>query len=133
VRGNRGNDDRRNVVEKLVSGSRGRLRRGKGKNRLVKNMARNEDALSGKVHAAIALMMRRKTKKNTSTRPGREFVRDSGCGVGVAKTTKNTKRQVVRMRVMKSEVWGGRANGFGGKAIKEVSGVMKSFNPKTRR
>jgi hypothetical protein len=34
---------------------------------------------------------------------------------------------------MKSEVWGGRANAFGGEAIKEVSGVMKSFNPKTRR
>jgi hypothetical protein len=59
VRGNRRNNDRRNIVEKLVSGSRGRLRRGKGKSRLVKNnMARNEDALSGKVHAAIALMMR---------------------------------------------------------------------------
>jgi hypothetical protein len=59
VRGNRKNDDRRNIIEKLVSGSRGRLRRGKGKSRLVKNnMARNEDALSGKVHAAIALMMR---------------------------------------------------------------------------
>jgi hypothetical protein len=59
VRGNRRNDDRRNVIEKLVSGSRGRLRRGKRKNRLVKNnMARNEDALSGKVHAVIALMMR---------------------------------------------------------------------------
>jgi hypothetical protein len=50
VRGNRRNGDRRNVIEKLVSGSRGRLQRGKGKNRLVKNnMARNEDALSGKV------------------------------------------------------------------------------------
>jgi hypothetical protein len=36
-----------------------RLRRRKGKSRLVKNnMARNEDALNGKVHAAIALMMR---------------------------------------------------------------------------
>jgi hypothetical protein len=59
VQGNRRNDDRRNIVEKLVSGSRGRLRRGKGKTRLVKNnMARNEDVLSGKVHAAIALMMR---------------------------------------------------------------------------
>jgi hypothetical protein len=59
VQVNRRNDDRRNVVEKLVSGSRGRLRRGKGKNRLVKNnMARNEDALSGKVHAVITLMMR---------------------------------------------------------------------------
>jgi hypothetical protein len=34
---------------------------------------------------------------------------------------------------MKSEVWGGHANGFGGKVIKEVSGVMKSFNPKIRR
>jgi hypothetical protein len=32
---------------------------------------------------------------------------------------------------MNSEVWGGRANGFGGDAIKEVSGVMKSFDPKT--
>jgi hypothetical protein len=59
VRGNRRNDDRRNIVEKLVSGSRGRLQREKVKNRLVKNnMARNEDALSGKVHAGIALMMR---------------------------------------------------------------------------
>jgi hypothetical protein len=59
VRGNRRNNDRRNIVEKLVSGCRGRLRRGKGKNRLIKNnRARNEDALSGKVHAAIALMMR---------------------------------------------------------------------------
>jgi hypothetical protein len=35
--------------------------------------------------------------------------------------------------VMKSEVRGGRTNGFGGEAIKNVSGVMKSFNPKTRR
>jgi hypothetical protein len=58
-------------------------------------------------------------------------VRHSGCGVGVAKTTKNTKRQVVGVHVMKSEVWGGRANGFGGEEIKEVSGVMKSFDPKT--
>jgi hypothetical protein len=32
------------------------------------------------------------------------------------------------MRVTKSEVWGGRANGFGGEAIKDVSGVMKSFD-----
>jgi hypothetical protein len=59
-------------------------------------------------------------------------VRHSGCGVGVAKTTKNTKRQVVRVRVMKSEVWGGHTNGFDGEVIKEVSGVMKSFDPKTR-
>jgi hypothetical protein len=59
VRGNRRNEDRRNVVEKLISGSRGRLQRGKGKSRLIKNnMVRNEDALSRKLHAAIALMMR---------------------------------------------------------------------------
>jgi hypothetical protein len=59
VRGNRRNDDERNIVEKLVSGSRGRLQGGKRKSRLVKNnMVRNEDMLSGKVHAAIALMMR---------------------------------------------------------------------------
>jgi hypothetical protein len=56
---NRRNDDRRNIIRKLVSSSRGRLQRGKGKSRLVKNnMARNKDALSGKVHAAITLMMR---------------------------------------------------------------------------
>jgi hypothetical protein len=55
----RRNGDRRNIIKKLVSGSRGRLQRGKGKRRLVKNnMARNEDALSGKVHTAITLMMR---------------------------------------------------------------------------
>jgi hypothetical protein len=59
VLGNRRNNDGRNIVEKLVSGSRRRLRRGKGKSRLVKNnMARNKDALSGKVHAVITLMMR---------------------------------------------------------------------------
>jgi hypothetical protein len=59
VRGNRRNDDKRNSIEKLVSGSRVRLQGGKGKSRLFKNnIARNEDALSGKVHAAIALMMR---------------------------------------------------------------------------
>jgi hypothetical protein len=57
-------------------------------------------------------------------------VRHSGSGVEVAKTTKNTKIQVVGVRVMKSKVWGGHANGFGGEAIKEVSGVMKSFDPK---
>jgi hypothetical protein len=34
---------------------------------------------------------------------------------------------------MKSEVWGEHANGFGGEAIKEVSGVMKSFDQKMRR
>jgi hypothetical protein len=34
---------------------------------------------------------------------------------------------------MKSEVWGRHANDFGGEAIKEVSGVMKSFDPKIRR
>jgi hypothetical protein len=34
---------------------------------------------------------------------------------------------------MKSELWGGRTNGFGGEAIKNVSGVMKSFNPEKRR
>jgi hypothetical protein len=52
VRGNWRDDERRNVVEKLISGSRERLRRGKGKNRLVKNnMARNKNALIGKVHA----------------------------------------------------------------------------------
>jgi hypothetical protein len=134
VRGNRRNDDRRNVGEKLRSSSRGRLWRGKGKSGLIKNnMAKNEDTLSGKVHAAITLMMRRITKKNTSTRSGREFIRHSGGGVGVAKTTKNAKRQVAGVRVMKSKVWGGCTNIFGGEAIKNVSGVMKSFNPKTRR
>jgi hypothetical protein len=59
VRGNQRNDGRRNVIEKLVSDSRGRVRRGKGKSRFVKNnMERNEGAQSGKVHAAITLKMR---------------------------------------------------------------------------
>jgi hypothetical protein len=35
--------------------------------------------------------------------------------------------------MMKSEVWGGRANGFGEEEIKEVSDMMKSFDPKIRR
>jgi hypothetical protein len=47
--------------------------------------------MSSEIHASITLMMRRKTKKNASTRPWREFVGHSGGVVGVAKTTKNTK------------------------------------------
>jgi hypothetical protein len=31
---------------------------------------------------------------------------------------------------MKSKVWGGHTNGFGGEAINNVGGVMKSFNHK---
>jgi hypothetical protein len=34
--------------------------------------------------------------------------------------------------MMQSEVWGGRVKGFGGEAIKEVSGAMKSFDPKNK-
>jgi hypothetical protein len=48
-----------NIIKKLVSSSKGRLWRGKGKSGLIKNnMVRNKDALSGKVHAALTLMMR---------------------------------------------------------------------------
>jgi hypothetical protein len=54
-----GDDERSDVVKALVSGSRGRLRRGNGKGGLVKNnVVRNEDSLSGEVHASITLMMR---------------------------------------------------------------------------
>jgi hypothetical protein len=59
MRSNWMNKNRRNIIEKLISGSIRRLWRGKGKSRLVKNnMSRNENALSSKVHAAITLMMR---------------------------------------------------------------------------
>jgi hypothetical protein len=93
-------------------------------------MARNKDALSGKVHAAIILMMRWITKKNTSTRLRRKFVRHSGSGVGVAKTTKNTKSWIVGVRVMKCEVRRGRTNGFGGEAIKNVSAWWRDSTQK---
>jgi hypothetical protein len=33
---------------------------------------------------------------------------------------------------MKSEIWRGSGDGFGGEAIKDVSGVMKSFYQKAR-
>jgi hypothetical protein len=59
-------------------------------------------------------MMRRITKENTSTIPWCDFVGDSGGGVEVAKKTKNKKRRVVEMRVMKEKIWSGSANGFGG-------------------
>jgi hypothetical protein len=57
----------------------------------------------------------------------------SGGGVRVGKTTKNTKGPVVRVCVMKSKLGRRGANGFGGKAIKKVNSVMKSFDPKIRR
>jgi hypothetical protein len=59
-------------------------------------------------------MMRRITKENTSTIPWCDFVGDSGGGVEVAKKTKNKKRRVVEMHVMKGKIWSGSANGFGG-------------------
>jgi hypothetical protein len=59
-------------------------------------------------------------------------MRHSGSGVGVAKTTKNMKSRIVGVLVMKNKVWGGRTNGFGGEAIKNMGGMVKSFNPKMR-
>jgi hypothetical protein len=57
----------------------------------------------------------------------------SGGGIWVAKITKNVKRRVVEVHVMKSKIWRASANGFSRKTIKNMSGVMKSFDPKTRR
>ena len=37
------------------------------------------------------------------------------------------------MGVVEGEIRRGGANGFGGEAIEDVSGVMESFYPKTRR
>jgi hypothetical protein len=70
-------------------------------------MARNKDTMSSKIHALISLMLRRITKKNASTRPWCEFVGHSGGGVWIEKTTKDMKRRVVEMRVMKGEIWRG--------------------------
>jgi hypothetical protein len=95
-------------------------------------MARNEDVMSGGPCSDNPYDEVNNQEK-TSTRPERKFMSHSGCGVRVAKTTKNAKRGVIGVRVIKSKVWGGCANGFGGEAIKDVSGVMKSFYPKIRR
>jgi hypothetical protein len=47
---------RSDIIKKLVSGSGGRLRQGKGENGLVKNnMARDEDAMSSEIHVSIPL------------------------------------------------------------------------------
>jgi hypothetical protein len=57
---NRRNDDRRNIIKKLVSSSRGGCGEAKGKvdSSKITWRSRNNDALSGNVHAAITLMMR---------------------------------------------------------------------------
>ena len=96
-------------------------------------MARDDDVMSSEIYAAITLMVRRIAKKDACTRPWCEFVRHGGGGVGIAKATKNAKRRVVGVGVMKGKIWRGSPNGFGGEAIKDVSGVMKSFYPKARR
>jgi hypothetical protein len=96
-------------------------------------MARDEDAMSGKIHAAITLTMRRIAKKNASTRPWCEFVRHGRGGVGITKATKNAKRRIVGVCFIKSEVGRRSTNGFGGEAIEDVSDAVKSFYPKTRR
>ena len=97
------------------------------------NMARDDDTITGEIHAAITLVVRRVAEKNASTRPGSEFVGHGGGGVRVAKATKDTQGRVIRVGVMEGKIWRGSANGFGGEAIKDVSGVMKRFYPKARR
>jgi hypothetical protein len=68
------NDERRDIVtKKLVGVSGGELWRGKGKSRLI-NMARNDDAMSSKIHTLITLMVRRIARKDACTRPWYEFV-----------------------------------------------------------
>jgi hypothetical protein len=54
-------------------------------------MARNEDAMSGEVHASLTLMMRSITNKNASARPWHEFVGYSG-SVAVAKDNQKCER-----------------------------------------
>jgi hypothetical protein len=95
-------------------------------------MARDDDAMSSEIHASITIVVTRITKRNASTKPRSEFMGHSGGGVWIAKTTKNTKRRVVEVHVMEGKIWRGITNCFGGKAIKGMSGVMKSFDPQTR-
>ena len=97
-----GNDKRKSVViKKFVGGGGGWLRRGKGKSGLVEdNTARDDDTITGEIHAAITLVVRRVAEKNTSTRPGSEFVGHGGSGVGVAKATKDPQGRVIGVGVM---------------------------------
>ena len=88
--------------------------------------------MGSEVHAAITLVMGRVAEKNTCARPWGEFMRHGGCGIGIAQGTENAKGRVIWVGVMKSEVRGRSTNGFGGKAIKDVSGVVESFYPKAR-
>jgi hypothetical protein len=55
-RHSRGDNERSDIIKKLVSGSGGRPWRGKWKSRVTKNnMERDEDTMSSEIHGSIAL------------------------------------------------------------------------------
>ena len=88
--------------------------------------------MGGEVHAAVTLVVRRVAEKHASARPGTEFVGHGGGGVRVAEATENAQGRVIWVSIVEGKIRRRGANGFGGEAIKNVSGVVESFYLKAR-
>jgi hypothetical protein len=54
-------------------------------------MTRDDDAMGGEVKTAIPLVVRRVAKEEAVSGAGRQLVRGSGGGVGIAGTTEHPK------------------------------------------
>jgi hypothetical protein len=66
-----------------------------------------DDAMGGEIKTVIPLVVRRVAKKEAASGAGRQLVRGSGGGVGIAGTAEHPKLIVGGCSVVKGEVWGG--------------------------
>ena len=81
------------------------------------NVVRNKDPARGKVVAAVPLVVRGVTKKDTTCRAGHQLMRSSGGDVRVTSTPEDTKVIVARRGTEKSTV---RSQSRGSNGMKTV-------------
>lgn len=70
-------------------------------------------------------MVGRIAKEDTRDRARSKFVSHSYRSVRIAKATKNLEMRVGKQNLKQGLKWCGKGDGFGGKAIQEVSHHMK--------
>jgi hypothetical protein len=109
---------------------RGAAWRGKGEGGLVENdVARDNDAVRGKVKTSVPLVLRGVAEEDTLRRAWSEFVGSDGREVGVASTPEDTKVRIGGSGTKEGKVRRRGGYCFGGEEVEEISGGVKTLNP----
>lgn len=77
-------------------------------------MTGDDDTVGSQVKTPISLVMSRVSQEDTESRTRGEFVRSGGGKVRVTLATKHPRVIIRGMGAVRSKVWGGKGQGFGG-------------------